>query len=183
MPGSRRGKPPIRVKARSPWRFGILTLLPKLSEQEPTWNVPREVVSIDESVACDDWPPARYRRAVVAVAQQARPRPAARRHRARARERSHLFPDCDVHYRQCGAVLHPVVDEPLTPRCISALDPNERLMNFDTAGCLSCKAPISKTDSYQCQIATVGYFTRSEPHRKAENSAPLMSTSARRRWV
>jgi len=101
----------------------------------------------------------------------------------RARERSHLFPDCDVHYRQCGAVLHPVVDEPLTPRGISALDPNERLMNFDTAGCLSCKAPISKTDSYQCQIATVGYFTRSEPHRKAENSDPLMSTSARRRWL
>jgi hypothetical protein len=37
-----------------------------------------------------------------------------------------------------------VVDEPLTPRGISALDPNERLMNFDTAGCRSCKAPIQK---------------------------------------
>src|ERR1700682_727216 len=34
------------------------------------------------------------------------------------RENVHIyFPDCNVHYRQCCPVLHPVADEPLT--CIS----------------------------------------------------------------
>ena len=40
----------------------------------------------------------------------------------------HLFPDCDVHYRQRGPVHYPLADEPLTPRGISTLDPHERLV-------------------------------------------------------
>jgi hypothetical protein len=66
-----------------------------------------------------------------------------------------------------------VADEPLTPRGISTLDPNGRLVNFETAG-------VDRTGT---DPKTIGYFVRSEPHPKAENSEPYMSTKCEEAMV